>query len=797
VQNEIVINAEAGETRVALLEKSQFTELHIERHRDRSVVGNVVKGRVTRVLPGMQAAFVDIGLDKAAFLYVGDYFDNTVDGNGGSRPPARRRGRGNQRAVPRIETVLREDQEVVVQIAKEPIGSKGARIKSHISIPGRHLVLTPLERRVGVSRRIDNDKERKRLREIVERLRPKDLGFIIRTAGDGVREADIEADIKYLSSVWSSIKSKNDSEAAPAVLHEEPGLDLKVIRDFANAETKRVVTDHPEAYERIKGFVDEFCADPKPTIEHYQGPKPLFDHFDLETQIQANLERKVWLKSGGHLVIDQSEALTAIDVNTGRFTGKRNLEETVLKTNLEAVKEVVYQLRFRNLGGLIIIDLIDMETAANREKVYRALQDAIRHDKTRTNILKISELGLVEMTRKRTRENLVQTLCEPCAYCEGRGYVLSRESVAYRILREIRSDLPHISGRRIALTVAPFVAEELLAHNAAQLAALSEEVSREIEVRARPGLHQEQFEVTALDEGAPVELKLRWLRSREEIEQEERAAAEAERREKEARDAEKARKAEERAAERARRDAERAERRAREETAEPTETAEPAHAAEPAQAAEATQAADAAERAEPEAAGATEAGGEAGEGAETAETAGDDAGAAGGSRRGRRGGRRRGRRRGRGDGADEDSEDSEAEAGSAKAASGTEGAESTGAEPTGAEETGTEEEKPEAEEPAGRRRAGSRRPGAPLSLSALDVPPEPFDSFSAFDDDEDDDAPPAPAATAGAAETDSPKGDGADPPSGDPAAAAPEAAEAIDGEPEKRILPGPEMREES
>jgi len=534
MQNEIIVNAEVGETRVALLERSEFVELHIERDRGRSVVGSVIKGRVSRVLPGMQAAFVDVGLEKAAFLYVGDYFANSTDPDFDekSSPRRPRRGRSNQRAIPRIESVLREGQEIVVQVAKEPIGSKGARITSNISIPGRHLVLTPWARRVGVSRRIDSDRERRRLREIVERLRTSDVGFIIRTAGENVREADIEADVRYLTTVWNQIQERNSSGDAPAVLYAEPDLPLRMIRDFANPETKRITIDSAQVHENIKDFVDLFVADPKPKIEHYRGNNPIFDHFSLEAPIQANLERKVWLKSGGHLVVDQSEALTAIDVNTGRYIGKRDLEETVFRTNLEAVKEVVYQLRFRNIGGLIIIDLIDMESADNREKVYRALQDALRQDKARTNILKISELGLVEMTRKRTRENLVQTLCEPCPHCEGRGYILSRESVAFRVLREIRKDLPRFCGRRIAITVSPHVAEGLLSGDNGSLVELGEALGREIEVRARPGLHQEQFEVTALDEGDPVDIPLRWLKEKraeaEEVAEEAHAAGEEE-----------------------------------------------------------------------------------------------------------------------------------------------------------------------------------------------------------------------------------------------------------------------------
>jgi ribonuclease G len=519
VSNEIIINAQAGETRVAILEQGIFAELHIERERERSVAGTVALGRVTRVLPGMQAAFVDIGLEKAAFLYVGDYLDDSgqlggdADEDEGARPRRSRGRNGNGRQPPKIDSLLREGQEIVVQVAKEPIGTKGARITSHVSIAGRHIVLTPWSQRVGVSRQISSDRERRRLRDVVARVRPSDLGFIIRTAGEGARSADIEADVKYLTSVWDDIQLRKEAARAPDALHTELSLPLRVIRDVANSQTKRIVVDDAQVYEEMKAFLSRFVADPKPKLEHYTGPLPIFDHFDIEHCIDHNLGTKVWLKSGGHLVVDQSEALTAIDVNTGRFVGKRDLEETVLRTNLEAVKEVVYQLRFRNIGGLIIIDLIDMESAENREKVYRALQEALRPDKARTNILKISELGLVEMTRKRTRENLVQQLCEPCSYCEGRGYVLSRESVAYKVLREIRKDLPRFCGRQIAVSVDPDVAEMLLGPARTALAALSQDLGRQIEVRARPGLHQEQFEVTALDSGTPVSLSLGWLQA--------------------------------------------------------------------------------------------------------------------------------------------------------------------------------------------------------------------------------------------------------------------------------------------
>lgn len=517
MQNEILINASPGETRVAILEHNQFVEFHLERAKSRGVVGDVVLGRVNRVLPGMQAAFVDIGLEKAAFLYAGDYVEDIerlpTSGNnrgGGRRGRARQ---GNRKAVPNIEEVLKEGQDILVQVAKDPIGTKGARITSHISIAGRHLVLTPWAQRVGVSRRIDSDKERRRLREVVEKIRPKDLGFIIRTAGAGTREADLEADVRYLTAVWDDIQILKDQVRAPSRLYTEPDLPLKVIRDVANSDTKRIVVDSEGAHQEMKTFVSRFVADPKPKIERYEGLIPIFDHYKIESRIDSNLGRKVWLKSGGSIIIDQSEALTAIDVNTGRYVGKRDLEQTVLRTNLEAVKEVVYQLRFRNIGGLIIIDLIDMENMESREKVNKALQDALRQDKARTNILKISELGLVEMTRKRTRENLVQAICEPCSNCEGKGYLVSAESIAHKVLREIKKDLRLFCGNKVAVEVHRRVAQELLGQGRAELEALEKELGREIEIRAKSELHQEQFQVTALNEGPAISFDVAWLKT--------------------------------------------------------------------------------------------------------------------------------------------------------------------------------------------------------------------------------------------------------------------------------------------
>ncbi|MBW2279940.1 MAG: Rne/Rng family ribonuclease [Deltaproteobacteria bacterium] len=542
MRNEIFANVGPRETRVAVREADRVVELHIERSAERGVGQGIFKGRVTRVLPGMQAAFVDIGLERAGFLYVTDYRadledvdlgDDDSNGDGGGagsngskgeggadsgrngRGRGRGRGRGgrNSRGASQrgdgvqIEDVLQEGQEILVQVAKEPLGTKGARITSRISLAGRHLVLMPSVSRIGVSRRIASDKERRRLRSLVDKHRPKDLdlGFIVRTVSHGVSEADIKADIEYLTERWQMVQKRVEAvDEVPALIYEEPPLHLRLLRDLVTHETKQVVVDDDTAYGEMQDFVKRFMASPRPKITHARGSDPLFDAYRIEGEIEEGLGRKVWLKSGGYLVIDQSEALTAIDVNTGRFTGGkgRNLEETILKTNLEAVREIVRQLRFRNIGGLIILDLIDMEVAANREKVYRTLLDLSREDKSRVNLLKISELGLVEMTRKRTRENLVQQLCDPCPNCEGRGYVQSTQTVCYKIFRELPKAAGFVKAETLSLRAHPEVAEILLDEDAETLLAIEARIGRKVTVEPVGDFHVEQFEITAgVDDG--------------------------------------------------------------------------------------------------------------------------------------------------------------------------------------------------------------------------------------------------------------------------------------------------------
>lgn len=502
---ELVINAASHETRIALIENGTIAELYIERSREKGIVGNIYKGRVIRVLPGMQAAFVDIGLEKAAFLYVADVFDAIEEyesmlesGSKKEDEPHDEQEAGahpEYRPLHPIEDLLQEGQELLVQISKEPLGTKGARITSHISLPGRHLVYMPTVDHIGISRRIEDEEERERLREVVERIKQPGSGYIVRTVSEGKSEEDLVADIQYLSTLWNEITTRKEKAAVPSLLHSDLDVVQKVVRDIVTEQVDRIVVDSKPDYDRIVQFISTFASKMKYAIELYDEEEPIFDHYGLEVEISRALGRKVWLKSGGYIIIEQTEALTAIDVNTGRFVGKHNLEDTILKTNLEAVKEIAYQLRLRNIGGIIIIDFIDMEKEVNREKVFGALEEALKADKSKTNILKISELGLVEMTRKRVRESIGRMMCEPCTYCEGRGYIKSKTTICHEIFRELRREMLDIRGTKATVTVHPQVADLLYDEERRGLEELEKKFKKRITVRAKPGFHQEQFEI--------------------------------------------------------------------------------------------------------------------------------------------------------------------------------------------------------------------------------------------------------------------------------------------------------------
>ena len=491
--NELVINVTPWETRVALLEDRVLVELYIERTKDRGIMGNIYKGKVVKVLPGMQAAFVDIGLEKAAFLYVSDVSGGIEDYEEMGFPGIEMPTYFNPSS--QIEDLLSEGQEILVQVSKEPLGTKGTRITSHITLPGRYLVFMPTVDHVGVSRRIKDEKERRRLREIVQAIKLPSSGFIVRTASEGAEPEEIRNDMEFLLHLWSNIQKKRENSTAPCLIHNDLTTILRVIRDILSPQINRIVIDSKDESENIISFINTYMPKQKYEITLYEKSEPIFDAYGIEMEIDKILGRKVWLKSGGYIVIDMSEALVAIDVNTGRYVGKRNLADTILKTNLEAAKEIAYQLRVRNIGGIIIIDFIDMEREGDREKVYQALEETIKKDRQKTNIFKISELGLVEMTRKRTRENISRVLGEPCNYCEGAGLIKSKTTVCYDIFREIERTASELGGHNIMVESNPEVAGLLYEEERAGVEELERKLRKKIVIKGKPGFHQEQFSI--------------------------------------------------------------------------------------------------------------------------------------------------------------------------------------------------------------------------------------------------------------------------------------------------------------
>ncbi|MEZ4475334.1 MAG: Rne/Rng family ribonuclease [bacterium] len=488
--NALVLNCSPHEVRVALLEDGQVAEIYVERRRDASLVGNIYKGRVIRVLPGMQAAFVDIGLDRAAFLYVGDVAEP-------KRSSTSTLSEARQDLASRpIQSLLHEGQELMVQVAKEPISTKGARVTTHVSIAGRHLVFMPTMEHIGVSRRITDEEERRRLRDILETLVPNGGGFVARTAAEGRTPEELQADLEFLRQVWNDVLNRKEALAAPATLYEDLDLALRSVRDLVTPELEKIIVDDAEEHERLKRFMRRFMPRYLDRVHHHATHDAIFDAYGVEIELNRALGRKVWLRSGGYLIIDQTEALTAVDVNTGRFVGRRNLEDTILRTNIEAVNEIVSQLRLRNIGGIIIIDFIDMEQEQNRNRVYTALAEALQRDRAKTNILKISDLGLVEMTRKRVRESLMRSLSEPCYYCEGSGFVKSEVTLAHEIYRELAREAGTMSLPGVRVSVHPRVASTLLEGERSMLEELSARIDKQITVEARPDFHLERFEFT-------------------------------------------------------------------------------------------------------------------------------------------------------------------------------------------------------------------------------------------------------------------------------------------------------------
>lgn len=502
MKQEIFINSTPQESRIAIIEDGLLADFLVERKEERAIAGNVYKGKVARVLPGMQAAFVDIGLEKAAFLHASDFFsvpddvqlmtvsEDEVELDPPVKPAPPRR-------LP-LEKQISRGQELLVQVAKDPLGTKGARVTCHVSLPGRYMVFMPNTRHVGISRRIEGDEERKRLKEIAQSLLTEEGGFILRTASEGRSKREIQRDLRFLTKLWQRIQKKAETAPAPSMIHQDLDLIARTIRDFFTADTERIVIDSPKDHRRVVDFARQFMPRLKSKVVLFSDKEPLFDRQGIEEKIERALERRVWLRSGGYIIIERTEALTAIDVNTGRFVGKRSQEETIVRTNLEAAQEVVRQLRLRNVGGIIIIDFIDMEKEGNRKRVYEALKDALKKDKARTNILKISELGLVEMTRQRTRESLENQLLSACPYCDGRGRIKSAVTIAYDVLRAIKKQQANLeNGKNIIVRLHPDVANFLYDEKNNSLISLEREINHRIIIKVSEALRHEQYEISA------------------------------------------------------------------------------------------------------------------------------------------------------------------------------------------------------------------------------------------------------------------------------------------------------------
>ena len=473
MSSEIIINANPRETRVGVMESHAAVEFYIDHKRDEDIVGNIYKGRVNRVLPGMQVAFVDIGLGKAGFLYVSDVDILDImeeheslltkkaneDAEKEDINFQRRRTKKDFDRSYLIEEVLQEGQEILVQVSKNPLGTKGARITTYITLPGRYLVFMPTIDHIGISRRIEDEEERKRLKKVIQDIRGTGAGYIVRTVGEGKNKEEFESDINFLGKLWSDIKNKAENSMVPALIYKDLDLIYRTLRDLFTQGVDQLIVDSPQVYQCCRDFADSYMPSFKSRVKLHNGKEPIFEAYGLEMEIEKALRRKVWLKSGGYITIDQTEALVAIDVNTGKYVGKENPEETILKTNLEAAKEIVCQLRLRNIGGLIVIDFIDMESDSSKEKVYQALEQAVKTDRSRTNILKISELGLVEMSRQRVRESINRILCQPCPYCDGKGSIKSSKTICYEVFDKIQRAVENNNSnkKKILINVHPQV----------------------------------------------------------------------------------------------------------------------------------------------------------------------------------------------------------------------------------------------------------------------------------------------------------------------------------------------------
>jgi ribonuclease G len=490
MSEEILINVTPRETRVAMVENGVLQEVFIERTSRLGLVGNIYRGKVVRVLPGMQAAFIDIGLERTAFLHASDIVGRNTGSN----------GTDSGKSADNINELVHQGQELLVQVVKDPLGTKGARLTTHLSIAARFLVYMPDEDHIGISQKIEGEEERQRLRDQLQVL-SQELGtggYIVRTVAEGVSEQELRSDMEFLHKLWGEIQERARENPPGELIHGDLSLVMRTMRDQVDEDVEKVRIDSRENYERVKKFATKFIPDLAQRIEYYPGERPIFDLYNIEDEIQKALARKVQLKSGGYLIIDQTEAMTTIDVNTGAFVGHRNLEETIFKTNLEATQAIARQLRLRNLGGIIILDFIDMTDPSHREQVMRALDKSLERDRAKSHICEVSGLGLVEMTRKRTRESLEHVLCEPCPCCQGRGSVRTAETVCYEIFRELMRESRQFDTQQFLVLASQEVIDLMLDEESTSVAELEEFIGRPIRFQVETLYTQEQFDVVLM-----------------------------------------------------------------------------------------------------------------------------------------------------------------------------------------------------------------------------------------------------------------------------------------------------------
>lgn len=506
MKSDILINSAPYENRVALVENGNLLEFHIERPFEKSLVGNIYRGRVVRVLPGMQAAFIDIGLERTGFLYVDDVHISMADMERRvitqdnpcyqyAIASSNLDTNNTSDATPHIEDLLKEGQDILVQISKEPIGSKGARLTCHITLPCRNLVFMPLTDHIGISRKIDCEEIRENLKKKIEKLRPEGTGFIVRTVAEHATSNEMEADMEFLLLLWDEITSNATKASIPSLVYKDIDIILRSVRDLFTENINELIVDSKPVYNRLISFVKTFAPELRNKIILYDKDVPLFESYGVEVEINRAMDKKVWLRSGGYIIIETTEALTVIDVNTGRYVGKNDLGETIFKTNMEAVKEIAYQLRLRNIGGIIIIDFIDMDNEQHREELLIAFQEAMKTDKSKVNILKVSEFGLVQMTRKRSCENLLQTMSEPCFYCGGDGIIKSRRTICYEIFRKISKNALKIGGSNVSVKVHPRVADMLLTEETHNIEIIEKETGKRVTVIPAQSTHINRYEI--------------------------------------------------------------------------------------------------------------------------------------------------------------------------------------------------------------------------------------------------------------------------------------------------------------